>query len=605
MNLSELAHSAFLKALGWAVLNSLWQFALLWLIFIALINSKKGLSSSIKHGLALVFLSAGSVWFITELYLRYFNYQQSQYSTQAGNLSQSVFSTHFLSSFNLLESNLPFISSVYLFVVGILFIKFSFYFYHSRTIRTQGLSKVRAQLRLYVQQRAEHLGIRRKVQVYISAHVNTPMIIGFLKPMILIPVACINQLSTRQLEAILLHELAHIKRNDYLVNLFVATAEIFFFFNPFSKLLVNVIKQERETSCDDWVLQFRFDPHQYATALLSLEQSRSASFTTGLAATGESNNILLHRIQRILYVKTTEKNNRLKFIAYLLTMNFFFLLTLINPGQLKLKKLPDTAYAQLVSQPSAETNNLIIHSIPPESIKIKKPVKTTVKTAMIAGTLSKSTLPVMDDLDENSLTFTLSAIHDPGFERLPQLVSAIEIEERDYSIIEKDQSALPPLTYNHEHPFVPNTSFSYQDPEDTTKPKIKKESYHELIAREALLNTQKAIEKIDWKSLQKHLKNKSDVAQVKKAIQQSLEQLNWQEINNEVTQALNKENIEKLKKSLNAEYNKVRSYKVQQQQYQQLHNELKLQQEMYKKEVEHKQWEINKQIAKQKIIVHI
>lgn len=92
---------------------------------------------------------------------------------------------------------------------------------------------------------------------------------------------------------------------------------------------------------------------------------------------------------------------------------------------------------------------------------------------------------------------------------------------------------------------------------------------------------------------------------MKKAIQQSLEQLNWQEINNEVTQALNKENIEKLKKSLNAEYNKVRSYKVQQQQYQQLHNELKLQQEMYKKEVEHKQWEINKQIAKQKIIVHI
>ena len=65
-----------------------------------------------------------------------------------------------------------------------------------------------------VQQLAEQLEIKRKVQVWVSRYIDTPMIIGFLKPTILIPLASINQLSVKQLEAILLHELAHIKRND-------------------------------------------------------------------------------------------------------------------------------------------------------------------------------------------------------------------------------------------------------------------------------------------------------------------------------------------------------------------------------------------------------
>jgi hypothetical protein len=129
--------------------------------------------------------------------------------------------------------------------------------------------------------------------------VKSPLTIGFWKPVILLPLAGINHLSPQQVEAVLLHELSHIRRFDYLVNIVLQVTEVLMFFNPFVRLLLKKAYQERENSCDDWVLQFDYNGAEYAKALLSIEQTEQAK----LLALGANNNqkyYLLHRIARII-----------------------------------------------------------------------------------------------------------------------------------------------------------------------------------------------------------------------------------------------------------------------------------------------------------------
>jgi hypothetical protein len=157
--------------------------------------------------------------------------------------------------------------------------------------------------------------------------VQSPVTVGFLKPVILIPVAAINQLSTQQVEAIILHELYHIRRFDYLVNLVINFIKTILYFNPFVKLFVDTIERERENSCDEMVIQYQYQPAEYATALLMLGKNNQEQML--LAASGK-NIDLLQRVETILGIRKKAKYSfrqisitfvTLLFIAF---MNVFF-----------------------------------------------------------------------------------------------------------------------------------------------------------------------------------------------------------------------------------------------------------------------------------------
>ena len=91
------------------------------------------------------------------------------------------------------------------------------------------------------------MGIRPAVSAWLSSKVDVPLTLGHLKPVILLPVAMINHLTPQQVEAILVHELAHIRRHDYLLHLAVTALEGFFFFNPFARLLIRQVKKKERT----------------------------------------------------------------------------------------------------------------------------------------------------------------------------------------------------------------------------------------------------------------------------------------------------------------------------------------------------------------------
>ncbi len=147
------------------------------------------------------------------------------------------------------------------------------------------------------------LQLRRAVTLLESTLIEVPSLVGWLKPVILLPASAMTGFTPQQFEAVLAHELAHICRHDYLVNLAQSFIETIFFYHPAAWWLSHRIRTEREYCCDDMVLRARVDAKDYAMALVTLEQARATLPGMVLAFRGGS---LLHRVQRILGVRNSE-----------------------------------------------------------------------------------------------------------------------------------------------------------------------------------------------------------------------------------------------------------------------------------------------------------
>ena len=137
--------------------------------------------------------------------------------------------------------------------------------------------------------------LRVSIPIRESAEILSPMVIGWIKPVILFPACAITKLSPDQLTAILAHELAHIRRADYLVNLIQSAIEIILFYHPGVWWISAQIRRERENCCDDLAVQICENKHDYIEALLQLEKSRKVSLA--MASNGAN---LVDRIARML-----------------------------------------------------------------------------------------------------------------------------------------------------------------------------------------------------------------------------------------------------------------------------------------------------------------
>ncbi len=147
-------------------------------------------------------------------------------------------------------------------------------------------------------------GLGNAVRVLQSAIVRTPMVIGWLKPVVLVPPSALTGLSPYQLELILAHEFAHIRRHDYLVNLFQVAVETLLFYHPVVRWISAQIREERENCCDDSVIVHSGDGLAYARALTELEQIRALAPGLGMASTGGH---LTHRICRLVTMPAPQR----------------------------------------------------------------------------------------------------------------------------------------------------------------------------------------------------------------------------------------------------------------------------------------------------------
>ncbi len=141
------------------------------------------------------------------------------------------------------------------------------------------------------------LGLRRMVGLFQSALVEVPTVVGWLRPVILLPASSLTGLTTGQLEAVLAHELAHIRRHDYLINWLQSLLETLLFYHPAVWWISQRVREERENCCDDVAVAWCGNRVDYAQALATLEELRPAPVRWALGAGGGN---LLHRVRRLL-----------------------------------------------------------------------------------------------------------------------------------------------------------------------------------------------------------------------------------------------------------------------------------------------------------------
>ncbi len=143
-------------------------------------------------------------------------------------------------------------------------------------------------------------GIRTSVRLRVSRQVDSFLVLGWLKPVVLVPAGALLALPPEALEALLAHELAHIRRGDFLANLAQTFAESLLFFNPAVRWLSRHIRQERELCCDDAAVLACGDPILYASALVGLEELRTQPHLIPDLALAASGGKLMSRIERLL-----------------------------------------------------------------------------------------------------------------------------------------------------------------------------------------------------------------------------------------------------------------------------------------------------------------
>lgn len=183
-------------------------------------------------------------------------------------------------------------------------------------LKKRMVKQVDAPLQAKLNELAEKLRIHRAVRLFESALVQVPTVVGWLRPVILLPAIALTGLTPEQLEALLAHEMAHIRRCDYLINILQTIVETLGFYHPAVWWISHKIRIERENCCDDLAVGICGDRVCYARALTSMEEIRSGQNEFAVAATGGN---LFGRIRRLI-AKDASDNGRIGWIPSVISI---------------------------------------------------------------------------------------------------------------------------------------------------------------------------------------------------------------------------------------------------------------------------------------------
>ncbi|GAB2787539.1 hypothetical protein GCM10027275_35420 [Rhabdobacter roseus] len=313
--LQSLLSQKVLEAFSWTLIHSLWQGLILAvLVGLVLLTTRKARPArryNLLAGLLLVFLmgSVGTFWWAlrepSEVPARVSEVVLAPSTPAEGYLVSEPLRA--VGQEQLLSDILTFgtehaalIVAVWWLVFLLKTLKAASGLYYIHRLRHQGTRPVPERWLRQVTELAHRLKIRKGVELLESERVQVPLVAGFLKPLILVPTGFLTNLPLSQVEAILLHELAHIRRKDYLVNLFQSLAENVFFFNPAVLWLSYLIREEREHCCDDLAIGITQNKASFVNALVQFQEYKIAATAPALAFAGKRNH-LLDRIKRIIY----------------------------------------------------------------------------------------------------------------------------------------------------------------------------------------------------------------------------------------------------------------------------------------------------------------
>lgn len=189
--------------------------------------------------------------------------------------------------------------------VAVFTVRFAIGWLGARRIRRIGLAAPPDACRWQCSELSKRLGLRQVVSVFESALVQVPVVLGSMRPVVLLPASVLSGLSETELRAILAHELAHIRRHDYLINMLQTAIETLLFYHPAVWWISRAIRQEREQCCDDLAAEICGDRVVVAKALVRLAEVHALPATAMAATRGR----LAQRVRRLLGSPPTKRES--------------------------------------------------------------------------------------------------------------------------------------------------------------------------------------------------------------------------------------------------------------------------------------------------------
>ncbi|MDF2432874.1 MAG: bla regulator protein blaR1 [Mucilaginibacter sp.] len=355
MKITELLNAEMFKVTGWSIIHSMWQFLLLFAVLkgaLLLVSKRR---SKLRYIISLIFLaSAVTCSFFTfyhEYQLFFGNKTQSVgfvvhpekaispvNPPVAGHAGIVVLSSPAIILFNFLNSVSSYLTIGW--IIGMIFFLFKisyagFYLNTLRKLPSESFPDVNKKIR----ELCGKMKIGRNIRLIITGSVSEALTFGHFKPVILLPLSYVTQVSMEQMEMIIAHELAHIKRFDYAVNLLQATLEAVYFFNPFFSAMSDIVRNEREYCCDDMAVATCGDNKTLAIALASLKLITTYPELALPAAPKKS--IFQERIHRLIGTPgKSNKSVRNSFFSALLILLTLALLSKSVDAHINNKDLP-------------------------------------------------------------------------------------------------------------------------------------------------------------------------------------------------------------------------------------------------------------------------
>lgn len=303
------------EALGWTLVHFLWEGTLIALVYRILDAALARRSSSVRYGLALTALLSMPVVALATL-----AWEEASLDMTATHVVGAIHTavataqtfepalTEGAVLSPLRDSNryisahlMPWLDGIWLAGVVLLSLRAVGGWWLVQRISRRTMEAAPHTLRLRLDVLRRNMGIPRFVDLRLSRRIVNPLTAGVLRPWILLPVTALTSLSPEQLEVVLSHELAHIRRSDYLWNLLQTVVETLFFFHPAVWWISRRGREERELCCDDMAMESCADPAVYAAALLRLEEERKSRLRLAMALDGHQSRAGLRaRILRIL-----------------------------------------------------------------------------------------------------------------------------------------------------------------------------------------------------------------------------------------------------------------------------------------------------------------
>jgi len=311
----EIFDHQLIHRLGWALLHSIWEGALLAALFALIqLGLRRGSANARYFSgcvcllllfcapiLSFIYLPNGlspELPTARHYYLGMSSEQAagSRVSRMKSEVTNSPASEYVHNISEVIEAKLPWLIQVWVLGVLALSLRWAYGSHWIRRLRTEYTEAMSPEWHATLRVLAGRLRIGRPVGLLVSSLVQVPAVVGWMRPVILLPSSVLTGLTPAQLEAILAHELAHVRRLDYLVNTFQILVETLLFYHPAVWWISHCIRQEREHCCDDLVVSVCGDRMTYVRALVSLEEARGIP-NLAFAATGGS---LLYRVRRLL-----------------------------------------------------------------------------------------------------------------------------------------------------------------------------------------------------------------------------------------------------------------------------------------------------------------